>query len=40
MLLKEEFWGITFEDYRSYNMDILGRLHVKRNMKQQNFIMI
>jgi hypothetical protein len=40
MLLKEEFWGLTFEDRKTYGMDILGRLHVKRDMKQQKFIMI
>ncbi len=33
-MLKEEFWGPTFEDHKTYNMDILKRLHVKRNMKQ------
>jgi hypothetical protein len=38
-MLKEEFWGFTFEDHRAYGMDILKRLHAKINMKQGKFIM-
>jgi len=39
-LLKEEFWGLSFEEHITYGMDIPRRLHVKVNMKQQKFITI
>jgi hypothetical protein len=39
-VVEKEFWGLTFEDPKTYGMDILGRLQVKRDMKQQKFIMI
>jgi hypothetical protein len=38
--LIEEFWGLSFEDCRTYGMDIPRRLHVKRDMKQWKFITI
>jgi len=40
MLLREEFWGLFFEEHRVCVMDILRRLHVKTSMKQQKFITI
>jgi hypothetical protein len=33
-LLREEFWGLSFEEHKAYGMDILRRLHVKGDMKQ------
>jgi len=40
MLLKEEFWDLSFEECKMYGMDIPRRLHVRENMKQQKFITI
>jgi hypothetical protein len=40
MLLREEFWGLFFEERRVYGMDIPRRLHVRANIKQQKFITI
>jgi len=39
-LLREEFWGMSFEERRMYGMDILRKLHVKVDIKQQKFITI
>jgi hypothetical protein len=39
-MLKEDFWGPYFEDYRAYGLNIPKRLDMKRNMKQQEFITI
>jgi hypothetical protein len=39
-LLKKKFWGLSFEECRMYGMDILRRLHVRGNMKQQRFMTI
>jgi hypothetical protein len=33
MLLKEEFWSLSFEDHRAYGMDIPRKLHVKGDIK-------
>jgi hypothetical protein len=33
ILLKEEFWGLFFEEHKTYGMDIPRRLHVSGNMK-------
>jgi hypothetical protein len=33
MLLKEEFWGLSFEECKAYGMDIPRRLHVRADMK-------
>jgi hypothetical protein len=40
LLLKKEFWDFSFEIFRMYGMDILRRLHVKGNMKEQKLITI
>jgi hypothetical protein len=40
MLLREEFWGLSFERCKSYGMDIPRRLHVRGDMKQRKFITI
>jgi hypothetical protein len=32
-LLKEEFWGLSFENHIAYGMDIPRRLHMKGDMK-------
>jgi len=40
MLLKEDIWGLSFEDHKMYGMDIPRRLHVKLDMKQRKFITI
>jgi hypothetical protein len=40
MLLRKEFWGMSFEEHRAYGMDIPRRLHVRIDIKQQKFIMI
>jgi len=40
MLLKEKFWGLSFEEHKVYGMDIPRRLHVRGDMKQQKFLMI
>ncbi len=39
-LLREEFWGLSSEERKTYGMDIPRRLHVRADMKQQKFIMI
>ncbi len=39
-LLRETFWGLSFEKHRAYGMDIPKRLHMRGNIKQQMFIMI
>jgi hypothetical protein len=33
MLLREEIWGLSFEDHRVHDVDIPRRLHVRLNMK-------
>jgi hypothetical protein len=33
ILLKEEFWGLFFEEHKTYGMDIPKRLHVSGDMK-------
>jgi hypothetical protein len=38
LMLKEDFWGPSFEDYRAYGLNIPKRLDMKRNLKQQEFI--
>ncbi len=40
MLLREEFWGLSFENHKADGMDIPSRLHVRGDMKQQKFITI
>ncbi len=40
MTLKEEFWGLSFEECKVYGMDILRRLHVRAYMNQWEFIII
>ncbi len=40
LLLIENFWGPSFEDYRVYGLNILRRLDMRKDMKQQKFIMI
>jgi hypothetical protein len=39
-LLREEFWGLSFEKCKAYGMDIPRRLHVRTNTKQQKLMMI
>jgi len=39
-LLKEEFWGLSFEERKTYGMEIPKRLHVRVDMKQRKFITI
>jgi hypothetical protein len=34
MLLKEEFWGLSFEKHKTYGMDIPKKLHMRVDMKQ------
>jgi len=29
LLLKQEFWSLSFEDYKTYYLDIPRRLHMK-----------
>jgi hypothetical protein len=33
-MLREEFWGFSFEERRTYGMDIPRKLHVRRDMKR------
>jgi hypothetical protein len=33
MLIKKEFWGLSFENHKTYGMDIPRKLHVKGDMK-------
>jgi hypothetical protein len=40
MLLREKFWGLSFEEHKAYGMDIPRTLHVRANMKQQKLIII
>jgi hypothetical protein len=29
LLLKQKFWSLSFEDHKTYGLDILRRLHMK-----------
>ncbi len=40
MLFRKEFWCLSFEDHRTYGLDIPKRLHMKGNMKRQKFIIV
>jgi hypothetical protein len=40
LLLKQEFWGLSFEIHIIYGLNNARRLHTRKNMKWQNFIMI
>jgi hypothetical protein len=40
LLLKEEFWGISFEYCKTYGLNIPRRLDRKRDMKQPKNFMI
>jgi hypothetical protein len=40
MLLREKFWGLSFEERKAYGMDISRRLHVRADTKQQKLITI
>jgi hypothetical protein len=35
-LLKEEFWGLSFEECKTYGMDIPKRLHVRANLNHES----
>jgi hypothetical protein len=35
-LLKEEFWGLSFEESRACGMDIPKRLHMRRDILTMN----
>jgi len=39
-LLRQEFWSLSFEDYKAYGLDILRRLHKKGDENQRKFIII
>jgi hypothetical protein len=39
-MLGEDFWGPSFEECRTYGLNIPKRLDMKRNMKQQKIITI
>jgi hypothetical protein len=40
LLLRQEFWGLSFEDHKTYGLDIPRRLHTKGNGRWQKFITI
>jgi hypothetical protein len=40
LLLKQEFWNLSFEDRKTYGLDIPRRLHTRKNGRQQKFITI
>ncbi len=40
LLLRQEFWSLSFEDYKTYGLDIPRRLHTKGDGSRQNFITI
>jgi hypothetical protein len=40
LLLKQEFWGLSFENHTIYGLDNARRLHTRKNMKWRKFIMI
>jgi hypothetical protein len=33
-MLKQEFWSLSFEDRKTYGLDILRRLHTKGDRSQ------
>jgi len=40
MLLRQEFWSLSFEHYKTYGLYILRRLHTKGDGNQRKFITI
>jgi hypothetical protein len=40
LLLRQEFWSLSFEDHRTYGLDIPRRLHMRGNKGQQKFTTI